>query len=187
MKKFTGLFGHFNKLDNYTEMICKNVLETTRKSYPSPNTLVSFDESRYRILYKNWGQMGIFNHKENEIDPKIYGMINYQIESIDSALRSGYSVQSSLVINPIEKFGSEELKNKFLPKLYSGEHIGCFGLTEPDAGSDPAGMKTRAVEQKDYYVVSGSKIWITNSPIADVFVIWCRDESKKNYWVSQRT
>jgi len=106
-------------------------------------------------------------------------MINYQIESIDSALRSGYSVQSSLVINPIEKFGSEQLKSKFLPKLYEGEHVGCFGLTEPDAGSDPAGMKTKAIEYKDYYIVSGSKIWITNSPIADVFVIWCKDESNK--------
>ncbi len=179
MKKYTGLFKQFAKLDTFNQMICKNVLETTKKSYPTPDTLVSFNKTRYQTLYKSWGQMGIFNHKENEIDPKTYGMINYQIESIDSALRSGYSVQSSLVINPIEKFGSEHLKSKFLPKLYAGEHIGCFGLTEPDAGSDPAGMKTKAIEHKDYYIVSGSKIWITNSPIADVFVIWCKDESNK--------
>jgi glutaryl-CoA dehydrogenase len=106
-------------------------------------------------------------------------MINYNIESIDSALRSSYSVQSSLVINPIEKFGSDQIKSKYLDKLYSGDHVGCFGLTEPDAGSDPAGMKTRAVEYKDYYLVNGSKIWITNSPIADVFVIWCKDDSDK--------
>jgi glutaryl-CoA dehydrogenase len=106
-------------------------------------------------------------------------MINYNIESIDSGLRSGYSVQSSLVINPIEKFGSDKLKSKYLENLYSGTSIGCFGLTEPDAGSDPSNIKTKAVEHKDYYVVNGSKIWITNSPIADVFVIWCKDETNQ--------
>jgi len=179
MKKYTNLFKQFNKLDNYTEMICKNVLATTKKSYPTPDTLLTFDKNRYRNLYKQWGNIGVFNHKENDINPFIYGMINYNIESIDSALRSGYSVQSSLVINPIEKFGSDQIKSKYLDKLYSGDHVGCFGLTEPDAGSDPAGMKTRAVEYKDYYLVNGSKIWITNSPIADVFVIWCKDDSDK--------
>jgi glutaryl-CoA dehydrogenase len=106
-------------------------------------------------------------------------MINYNIESIDSGLRSGYSVQSSLVINPIEKFGTDKIKAKYLDQLYSGEHIGCFGLTEPDAGSDPSRMNTYAFQHKDYYVVNGSKIWITNSPIADVFVIWCKDEWNK--------
>lgn len=179
MRKYTNLFKQFNKVDTFTEIICKNVLETTKKSYPTPNTLITFDKSRYKALYKSWGSIGIFNHKENEITPGMYGMINYNIESVDSALRSGYSVQSSLVINPIEKFGSEQLKAKYLPKLYSGEHIGCFGLTEPDAGSDPSSMKTKAIEHKDYYLVSGSKIWITNSPIADVFIIWCKDESGK--------
>jgi glutaryl-CoA dehydrogenase len=106
-------------------------------------------------------------------------MINYNIEGIDSGLRSGYSVQSSLVINPIEKFGSDTIKSEYLDKLYSGEHIGCFGLTEPNAGSDPSSMTTKATEHKDYYIVNGSKIWITNSPIADVFIIWCKDESNK--------
>jgi glutaryl-CoA dehydrogenase len=123
--------------------------------------------------------MGIFNHAENSIDPLLYGMINYNIEKIDSSLRSGYSVQSSLVINPIEKFGNEQVKKLFLDKLYSGEYIGCFGLTEPESGSDPASMKTIAKEHKDYYTVNGSKVWITNSPIADVFVIWCKDENNK--------
>lgn len=125
------------------------------------------------------GKLGIFNHKENDITPQTYGLINYSIEKIDSSLRSGYSVQSSLVINPIEKFGTDKIKNKYLDKLYSGDYIGCFGLTEPDAGSDPAGMKTRAIEKGDYYIVNGSKIWITNSPIADIFVIWCKDENNK--------
>lgn len=179
MHKYINLFKQFDKLDNFTSIICKNVNEITRKSYPTPDTLLYFNEQRYRTLYKNWGENGIFNHKKSDINPLLYGMINYNIENIDSGLRSGYSVQSSLVINPIEKFGSDFIKSKYLDKLYSGEHVGCFGLTEPGAGSDPSSIVTKAAEHKDYYVVNGSKIWITNSPIADVFVIWCKDESNK--------
>lgn len=179
MKKYTNLFKQFEKLDFTTKMISKNVYDITKKNYSNPEKLLKFNNSLYRDTYKKWGKLGIFNHKENEIDPLTYGMINYNIESIDSGLRSGYSVQSSLVINPIEKFGSQDLKNKYLDKLYSGEYIGCFGLTEPEAGSDPAGMKTKAIKTKDYYIVNGSKIWITNSPIADIFVIWCKDENNK--------
>ena len=179
MKKYTNLFNHFTKLDNYTNLVCKNVSEITKKIYSSSDNFLKFDEPRYRNLYKSWGEHGLFNHKQNEIDPLLYGLINYNIESIDSGLRSGYSVQTSLVINPIEKFGTEELKSKYLDDLYSGKSIGSFGLTEPDAGSDPSSMKTRAIEHKDYYIVNGSKIWITNSPIADVFIIWCKDESNK--------
>lgn len=179
MQKYKNLFKQFDKLDSFTNMICKNVHEITKETYSTPDTLLYFNEKRYRNLYKSWGENGIFNHKKNEITPLLYGMINYNIESIDSGLRSGYSVQSSLVINPIEKFGSETLKSKYLDKLYSGENIGCFGLTEPNAGSDPSSLMTKAREYKDYYVVNGSKIWITNSPIADVFVIWCKDESNK--------
>jgi glutaryl-CoA dehydrogenase len=179
MKNYKNLFKQFNKLDALTNMVCKNVFEITRKSYPTPDTLLSFNVNRYRDLYKNWGENGLFDHKKNEITPLLYGMINYNIESIDSGLRSGYSVQTSLVINPIEKFGSEVIKSKYLDNLHSGISIGCFGLTEPNAGSDPSSMKTKAIEHKDYYIVNGSKIWITNSPIADVFVIWCKDESNK--------
>jgi glutaryl-CoA dehydrogenase len=179
IKKSFNLFKHFDNLDSSTKYLCDTIFDITSKHYNSPDTLVKFNESRYRGLYKDWGNIGIFNHKENGIDPLIYGLINYNIEKIDSSLRSGYSVQSSLVINPIEKFGSDDIKKKFLDKLYSGEHIGCFGLTEPESGSDPGSMRTVAKEEKDYYVVNGSKIWITNSPIADVFVIWCKDESNK--------
>lgn len=179
MKKYTNLFKQFEKLDFTTKIISKNVYDITKKNYSNPENLLKFNNLLYRDTYKKWGELGIFNHKENEIDPLTYGMINYNIETIDSGLRSGYSVQSSLVINPIEKFGSLDLKNKYLDKLYSGEYIGCFGLTKPEAGSDPAGMKTKAVETKDYYIVNGSKIWITNSPIADIFVIWCKDENNK--------
>lgn len=179
MKRYMNLFKQFDKIDVFTQMACKNILDITKQVYSSPDTLLNFNEHKYRQLYKKWGESGIFNHKKNEINPLLYGMINYSIESIDSGLRSGYSVQSSLVINPIEKFGSDKIKSEFLEKLYSGTSIGCFGLTEPDAGSDPSNMKTKAIKHKDYYVVNGSKIWITNSTIADLFIIWCKDESNQ--------
>jgi len=179
IKKSFNLFKHFDNIDSSSKYLCDTIFAVTSKHYNHPNTLVQFDQQKYRDLYKDWGNIGIFNHKDNGIDPLIYGLINYNIEKIDSSLRSGYSVQSSLVINPIEKFGSDSIKDAFLDKLYSGEHIGCFGLTEPESGSDPSSMKTTAKEEKDYYIVNGSKIWITNSPIADVFVIWCKDEHNK--------
>jgi|TARA_R100000049_G_scaffold5150_1_gene13753 glutaryl-CoA dehydrogenase len=105
-----------------------------------------------------------------------YGLIAREIERVDSGYRSMASVQSSLVMYPIHAFGSEEQKKKYLPGLASGELIGCFGLTEPDAGSDPAGMKTHAKRDGDDYVISGSKTWISNSPFADVFVVWAKSE-----------
>jgi glutaryl-CoA dehydrogenase len=105
-----------------------------------------------------------------------YGLIIREVERVDSAYRSALSVQSSLVMYPIYAFGSEKLKEKYLPKLATGELIGCFGLTEPNHGSDPAGMETKARREGDYYILNGSKIWITNSPIADVFVVWAKDD-----------
>ncbi len=101
-----------------------------------------------------------------------YGLIAREVEWVDSGYRSALSVQSSLVMHPIHEFGSEELKQKYLPKLATAELIGCFGLTEPDHGSDPSSMKTRAEKKGDSYILTGNKIWITNSPIADVFVVW---------------
>jgi len=107
-----------------------------------------------------------------------YGLIAREVERVDSGYRSAMSVQSSLVMHPIHAYGTEAQRQKYLPKLASGEWIGCFGLTEPDAGSDPAGMKTRARKAGGGYRLNGSKTWITNSPIADVFVVWakCDDE-----------
>jgi len=105
-----------------------------------------------------------------------YGLIMREIERIDSGYRSCASVQSSLVMYPIYKFGSQEQKDRFLPELSNGNLIGCFGLTEPDHGSDPSGMKTKAVLKGDHYIINGSKIWITNSSVADVFVIWAKDD-----------
>ncbi|WP_394688898.1 acyl-CoA dehydrogenase [Hoeflea sp.] len=106
-----------------------------------------------------------------------YGLVAREIERVDSGYRSMMSVQSSLVMFPIYAYGSEEQRQKYLPKLASGEFIGCFGLTEPDAGSDPAGMKTRAIKTDGGYVLRGSKMWISNSPIADVFVVWAKSEA----------
>ncbi|KFE33934.1 acyl-CoA dehydrogenase [Thioclava atlantica] len=106
-----------------------------------------------------------------------YGLVAREIERVDSGYRSMMSVQSSLVMYPIYAYGSEEQRQKYLPKLASGEWIGCFGLTEPDAGSDPAGMKTRAEKTATGYRLTGSKMWITNSPIADVFVVWAKSEA----------
>ncbi len=105
-----------------------------------------------------------------------YGVIAKEVEAVDSGYRSAMSVQSSLVMHPIWAYGTEEQKEKYLPKLASGEYVGCFGLTEPDAGSDPGSMKTRAKKVDGGYQLKGSKMWITNSPIADVFVVWTKDD-----------
>ncbi|PRD42813.1 acyl-CoA dehydrogenase [Phyllobacterium phragmitis] len=106
-----------------------------------------------------------------------YGLVAREVERVDSGYRSMMSVQSSLVMYPIHAYGSEEQRRKYLPKLASGEWIGCFGLTEPDAGSDPGGMTTRAEKVADGYRLSGSKMWISNSPIADVFVVWAKSDA----------
>jgi glutaryl-CoA dehydrogenase len=106
-----------------------------------------------------------------------YGLIAREVERVDSGYRSAMSVQSSLVMHPIHTYGTEEQRQKYLPKLATGEWIGCFGLTEPDAGSDPMSMKTRARKTDGGYLLSGSKQWITNSPIADVFVVWAKDDA----------
>ncbi|RWB27911.1 MAG: acyl-CoA dehydrogenase [Mesorhizobium sp.] len=109
-----------------------------------------------------------------------YGLVAREVERIDSGYRSMMSVQSSLVMYPIHAYGSDAQRKKYLPKLASGEWIGCFGLTEPDAGSDPGGMKTRAEKTANGYKISGSKMWISNAPIADVFVVWAKSAAHDN-------
>jgi glutaryl-CoA dehydrogenase len=106
-----------------------------------------------------------------------YGLISREVERVDSGYRSAFSVQSSLVMYPIYTFGSEDQKDRFLPKLRSGDFVGCFGLTEPDAGSDPGSMRTRAKSVEGGYLLNGSKTWITNSPLADVLVVWAKDDA----------
>src|SRR5918911_3748741 len=109
-----------------------------------------------------------------------YGLVAREVERVDSGYRSMMSVQSSLVMYPIYAYGDESQRKKYLPKLASGEWVGCFGLTEPDAGSDPAGMKTRAEKVSDGYRLTGSKMWISNAPIADVFVVWAKSAEHDN-------
>lgn len=106
-----------------------------------------------------------------------YGLMAREVERVDSGYRSSISVQSSLVMHPIHAFGSEDQRNKYLPGLATGRLVGCFGLTEPDHGSDPGGLLSRATRTGDTYLLNGSKSWITNSPIADVFIVWAKDDS----------
>ncbi len=134
-------------------------------------------------IFREMGEMGLLGVTVPEEYGGIgasyvaYGLVAREVERVDSGYRSMMSVQSSLVMYPIYAYGSEEQRMKYLPKLASGEWIGCFGLTEPDAGSDPAGMKTRAKKTANGYVLNGSKMWISNSPIADVFVVWAKSEA----------
>lgn len=149
------------------------ILQANRQEHFDPNIMRKFGEV---------GLLGstIQGYDCSGVNYVSYGLIAREVERVDSGYRSAMSVQSSLVMHPIYKFGTEELKQKYLPKLASGEYIGCFGLTEPDAGSDPAGMKTRAKKVDGGYRLTGSKMWITNSPIADVFVVWAKNEAEGN-------
>ena len=140
-------------------------------------------ESADPEIFREMGEMGLLGTTIPETYGGLgagyvsYGLVAREIERVDSGYRSMMSVQSSLVMYPIYAYGSEDQRMKYLPKLATGEWIGCFGLTEPDAGSDPAGMKTRAVKTDGGYRIFGSKMWISNSPIADVFVIWAKSEA----------
>ena len=132
-------------------------------------------------IYQEMGQMGFLGAPIDGygcagVNYVSYGIIAREIERVDSSYRSAFSVQTSLAMHAIYKFGSDEQKNKYLPEMAKGNLIGCFGLTEPNAGSDPASMKTNAKKTNDGYILNGSKTWITNSPIADVLIIWAKDE-----------
>jgi glutaryl-CoA dehydrogenase len=132
-------------------------------------------------IYQEMGQMGFLGAPIDGygcagVNYVSYGIIAREIERVDSSYRSAFSVQTSLAMHAIYKFGSEEQKNQYLPEMAKGNLIGCFGLTEPNAGSDPASMKTNAKKTNDGYILNGSKTWITNSPIADVLIIWAKDE-----------
>ena len=141
------------------------------------------NEETDREIFREMGELGLigvtFPEEYGCADAGYvsYGLVAREIERVDSGYRSMNSVQSSLVMYPIYAYGSEEQKHKYLPKLASGEWIGCFGLTEPDAGSDPGGMTTRATKTANGYSLSGAKTWISNAPIADVFVIWAKSDA----------
>ncbi len=147
-----------------------------------PRVLTANREERFdREIMSEMGELGLLGctidtHGCAGLSHVAYGLIAREVERVDSGYRSAMSVQSSLVMHPIWAYGTEAQKDKYLPKLATGEWVGCFGLTEPDAGSDPAGMKTRARKTDGGYILKGSKMWITNSPIADVFVVWAKDD-----------
>ena len=138
-------------------------------------------EHFHREIMNEFGEMGFLgatldSHGCAGVGYVAYGLMAREVERVDSGYRSAFSVQSSLVMFPIHAFGSEAQKDKYLPKLRTGEWVGCFGLTEPDAGSDPNSMRTRARKVDGGYILNGSKTWITNSPIADVAVVWAKDD-----------
>tara|TARA_B100000524_G_scaffold345156_1_gene243384 strand:- start:917 stop:2074 length:1158 start_codon:yes stop_codon:yes gene_type:complete len=180
---------NFLKLEKFLSSEQKMIIDSTKafaNQYLKPRIINDYkNEIVDKNIFKEMGQMGI-------LGPTIkgynclgdsyltYGLIAKEIEAIDSGYRSMFSVQSSLVMNPINKYGSEEQKNKYLPELASGNMIGCFGLTEPDHGSNPAGMITNAQKDGNHYILNGSKTWISNSPIADLFLVWAKDKSDDN-------
>ena len=148
-----------------------------------PRVKSAFRDERFdREIMNEMGDMGFLGvmtssqYGGSGLGYVAYGLVAREVERVDSGYRSAMSVQNSLVMHPIEAYGSEEQKQKYLPKLATGEWVGCFGLTEPDAGSDPGGMKTRAKKIDGGYVLNGAKMWISNSPIADVAVVWGKTE-----------
>ena len=162
--------------DNTKKFVQKNLLPNVVKN----NRNHFFDKE----MYKEFGAMGFLGstvkgYGSIEINKVSSGLIAFEIEGVDSSYRSAVSVQSSLICHPIEFFGSEDQKNLYLPDLIRGDIVGCFGLTESEAGSDPSSMKTTFVEKKDHYILNGSKNWITNAPIADIFLIWAMNEKKE--------
>ena len=172
-----------DQLSEEERMIAESARTFAQESL-QPRVIDAYREERVEPeIFREMGQMGLLGTTIPEEYGGLgssyvsYGLVAREIERVDSGYRSMMSVQSSLVMYPIFAYGSEEQRRKYLPGLASGELIGCFGLTEPDAGSDPAAMKTRAVRTETGYRLTGSKMWISNSPIADVFVIWAKSEA----------
>ena len=168
----------------------KMIMETARK-YSEEKLLPRIkeawkNENTDPSIFKEMGELGLLGATISEEYGGIganyvsYGLIAREIERIDSSYRSMMSVQSSLVMHPIFAFGSNEQKRKYLPKLATGDYIGCFGLTEANAGSDPGSMTTFAKKEGDGYILNGSKMWVSNSPIADVFIVWAKSEEHEN-------
>ncbi len=165
------------------EKFIKDLSYNFSQNVLKPNIVSAFRNEQFdKNIMKEMGKVGLLGPTINGygcagVNYISYGLIMREIERIDSGYRSCASVQSSLVMYPIYKFGSQEQKDKYLPELAKGNLIGCFGLTEPDHGSDPSGMITRAVKDGNNYILNGSKNWITNAPIADVFIVWVKDEN----------
>ena len=172
--------------DQFTEE--ERMIRDTARAYAQeqlqPRVIEAYAEEKTdTAIFREMGELGLLGVTIPEEYGGVgagyvsYGLVAREVERVDSGYRSMMSVQSSLVMYPIHAYGSEEQRQKYLPKLASGEWIGCFGLTEPDAGSDPGGMKTRVEKTATGYRLTGSKMWISNSPIADVFIIWAKSEA----------
>jgi glutaryl-CoA dehydrogenase len=148
-----------------------------------PRVLRGFREEKFdREIMNELGSLGFLGatldtHGCADVSYVAYGLVAREVERVDSGYRSAFSVQSSLVMYPIWAFGSEDQKDKYLPKLRTGEWVGCFGLTEPEAGSDPASMRTKAKQVDGGFLLNGSKTWISNSPISDVCLVWAKDDA----------
>lgn len=169
----------------------ERMIRDTARAYAQekllPRVIDAYREERTdREIFNEMGELGLLGVTLPEdygcagASYVAYGLVAREVERVDSGYRSMMSVQSSLVMYPIYAYGSEEQRRKYLPKLASGEFVGCFGLTEPDAGSDPGGMKTRAEKIDGGYRLTGTKMWISNSPIADVFVVWAKSAAHDN-------
>ena len=174
-------FGLQNQLTE-EEILIQDTAKNYAQSSLMPRILkANRDEVFDKDIYLELGELGLLGPTINGYgcagaNYVSYGLIAKEIEAVDSGYRSAFSVQSSLVMCAIDDFGSDEQKDLFLPDLAMGKKIGCFGLTEPDAGSDPGSMKTIARKVEDGYILNGSKTWITNAPIADIFIIWAKDD-----------
>ena len=165
----------------------EKLVQKTAKDYSTTNLMPrvkdAFRSERFdKEIISELGALGLIAPTIPEelgganLNNVCYGLIAFEIEKVDSGYRSAMSVQSSLVIHPIYEFGSEKQKKKYIPKLIKGDLIGCFGLTEPNHGSDPAGMQTNAKKVDGGWIINGSKTWITNSPIADIAIVWAKDD-----------
>ena len=177
---------------NETQRLVVESVKSFCKSELRPRVISDYkNEIVDRNIFKKFGEMGILGPTLKGYgclgeSYKTYGLIAKEIEYVDSGYRSMFSVQSSLVMGPIYNYGTDEIKDKYLPKLNSGEYIGCFGLTEPDYGSDASAMITNAVSDGDNFILNGNKTWISNSPIADVFVVWAKHDGKVKGFVLDR-
>tara|TARA_Y200000002_G_scaffold76615_1_gene60217 strand:+ start:6503 stop:7660 length:1158 start_codon:yes stop_codon:yes gene_type:complete len=179
--KITDTLLFNEQLSDEELIIQKSAMDYCQKEL-QPRIIDANREEKFdRAIYKEMAEMGflgapIEGYGCAGVNYVSYGLIAREIEKVDSSYRSAYSVQTSLAMHAIYKFGSDEQKDFYLPQMAKGDLIGCFGLTESDAGSDPSSMKTNSVEKDDCYILNGSKTWITNSPIADVLIIWAKDE-----------
>jgi len=171
-----------NQLNDEERMVTDSARQFFQKELMPGILEANRNENFDRNIMRQMGEMGLLGvtiegYGCAGLSSVAYGLIAKEVEAVDSGYRSAMSVQSSLVMHPIWAYGTEEQRERYLPKLATGEYVGCFGLTEPDSGSDPASMSTRARAVDGGYELTGNKMWITNSPIADVFVVWAKDDA----------